>query len=334
MHLIALPLKQRVSWALFLIQSIRATVSHPRVARSSNFGMGLQVARLLIASASHALTPYALARRIFSISDNIRSVDNQWMACCLIWSINIWVSVRSSLWDCVRHTLVIFQIVDNFSTLTNSSFVKPNSTFLSEIRDEALSSPGLQVKKKCKWTSHEHTSNTSLSTSKQIHPFYALEAQWDYLYVDLQGASQAQKVKGTCLQRHRKIVRMCVEGHKRACLRPKRRTWVMIDDRLATTNLDKKIVRVRIELVTIFGHSTQSTRRWKVIYETKFVSDMNIWTRIDFVKEESNCDLRTFLMIYGFKSEILIEDSTRKDSLIRSNHWHDDFCILTTRGSL
>ena len=54
--------------------------------------------------------------------------------------VNKYMSVsRPSLSDCVRHTLVIFQIVDNFSTLTHSSFLKCNSRFPPKIRDVALS---------------------------------------------------------------------------------------------------------------------------------------------------------------------------------------------------
>ena len=52
-----------------------------------------------------------------------------------------WMSVDpAALSDCVRHTLVIFHIVDNFSTLTHSSFFKCNSRFPPDIRDVALSS--------------------------------------------------------------------------------------------------------------------------------------------------------------------------------------------------
>ena len=144
MHLIASRLKLPGTvfrGKLSLIQRIRATVSHPSVTSSSSGGMGLQTTRPLTASSSHAPTPCALARRIFSIGDNIWSIDNLWIAYCLIWSINIecqsvqpWV-----LSDCVRHTLVIFQIVDNFSTLIHSSFFKCNSRFPPEIRDVALS---------------------------------------------------------------------------------------------------------------------------------------------------------------------------------------------------
>ena len=92
MHLIASRLKwpgSVLKGKFSLIQRIRATVSHPSVARSSSGGMGLQTARLFTASSSHAPTPCALARRIFSVGDNIWSVDNLWIAYRLIWSINI-----------------------------------------------------------------------------------------------------------------------------------------------------------------------------------------------------------------------------------------------------
>jgi hypothetical protein len=81
-HFIASRLKWSVFWALAnmeelsLTQRIRATVSHPSVARSSNVGMRLQVARLVTASFSHAPTLYALARRIFSTGDIVSLVDN------------------------------------------------------------------------------------------------------------------------------------------------------------------------------------------------------------------------------------------------------------------
>ena len=112
MHLIASRLKCPGSvfrGKLSLIQRIRAIVSHPIVARSSSGGMGLQTTRPLIASSSHAPTPCALARRIFSIGDNIWSVDNLWIAYCLIWLINIecqsvqaWVIAFGTPWSYSR----------------------------------------------------------------------------------------------------------------------------------------------------------------------------------------------------------------------------------------
>ena len=72
---------------------------------------------------------------------------------------------------------------------------------------------------KITWT---HTSDTSLSTGKQIRPSYILQVQRDDLYPDLHRASQAQKVKGTCPQRLPTIARIRIEGHKKVCLRPRR----------------------------------------------------------------------------------------------------------------
>ena len=79
-HLIESRLKLSVSllWGnLLLSQRNRAAVSHPSVARSSSVGMGLQVARPVTPSSSHAPTLCALARRIFSVSDKVTLVDNQ-----------------------------------------------------------------------------------------------------------------------------------------------------------------------------------------------------------------------------------------------------------------
>ena len=239
---------------LSLIQRIRAIVSHPSLERSSSGGMGLQTTRPLIASSSHAPTPCALARRIFSIGDNIWSVDNLWIAYRLIWSINIecqsveaWViaSAFGTPWSYSR----LWTISAHSSTPPSPNATQDSHRKLELwLYQKVPRSTGKEKKISVHHEHfHEHTSGTSLSISKQNRPSYILQVQWEDLYPDLHNVSQAQEVKVTCLQRHRTIVRIRIWGHKRACLQPRRidgNVWA-INQLALKSNRDHKPLQKR-----------------------------------------------------------------------------------------
>ena len=130
-----------------VIQRIWATVSYPSVARSSSFGKGLRVARLVIPSSSHAATLCTFARRIFfSIGDNT-DVTTPWS--------------YSRLWTISAHSPT-----PPFSNATQVSHPK-SVMWLYQKSTSKTKTNGT-------WTLYEHTSDTPLSTSEQICPSYIL----------------------------------------------------------------------------------------------------------------------------------------------------------------
>ena len=149
-------------------------------------GTGCEAANCFIQPCADPIT---LARRIFLIGDNIRSVDNLWVAsaawsgqCKYIMSV-----CRSSpdwlCWAYLGHIPDCGQFQHTHPLL----LLQMQIEIPTGIRDVALSKVHTrsQVKKECKWTLHEHTSDTSLSTNKRIHPSYIFQGQWDDLYPDL-----------------------------------------------------------------------------------------------------------------------------------------------------